>query len=308
MTRNKFSPIAVSVSLLVGLALTLGGWLPPIHSARADPGVLYAAPNGATSGTCNSWANACTLQYALSQAVSGEIWVKAGVHYPDTTGLSDPRTATFTLKNGVAIYGGFAGTETGRDQRDWQTNKTILSGDIDQNDTDHNGNGIIEPANGDAIVGNNAYHVVTGNGTDSTAVLDGFIITAGQANSGSFSNNCGGGMYNSSGSPTLRNIIFSGNSASYYGGGMYNVSSSPTLMNVTFSGNSVSSNGSGGGMYNYASSDPTLSNVTFSGNSAATGGGMYNESSNPILSMSLSAATPPATAAGCTTTPTAARR
>jgi hypothetical protein len=43
-------------------------------------------------------------------------------------------------------------------------------------------------------------------------VLDGFIITAGQAN-GSYPHNYGGGMYNNSGSPTLTNVTFSGNTA-----------------------------------------------------------------------------------------------
>ena len=32
----------------------------------------------------------------------------------------------------------------------------------------------------------------------------------------------GGGMYNSSSSPTLTNLVFSGNSAAISGGGMYN--------------------------------------------------------------------------------------
>ena len=187
MTRNKFSPIAVPVSLLVGLALTLGGWFPPIHSAHADPGVLYAAPSAVGNGDCSSWANACTLQTALANAISGdEIWVKRGVHYPDTTGLSDPRTATFTLKNGVALYGGFAGTETKRDQRNWQTNKTILSGDVDWNDTNTDSNHIAETWKD--IQGDNTYHVVTGGVTGNTAVLDGFVITAGQAN-GAFPDN-----------------------------------------------------------------------------------------------------------------------
>ena len=236
--------------------------------------VLYATPSAQGSGVCYAWAHACTLQTALSRAVTGqEIWVKAGVHYP---GIN--RTDTFTLKNGVAVYGGFAGSETSRDQRDWQTNQTILSGDIDANDTNTDGNFIAETTAD--IQGNNAYHVVTGSETDNTAVLNGFVITAGQAN-GSNPHQRGGGMYNDSGSPMLTDLIFSGNLAQD-GGGMHNRSSSPTLTDVTFSGNF--SNGNGGGMHNNDNSSPTLTHVTFSGNLAKYGGGMYNnDSSSPTL-------------------------
>jgi len=89
----------------------------------------YAKPGALTSGTCNSWATACELRYALSIAVSGqEIWVKAGTYKP-TSGID--RSATFTLKNGVAIYGGFAGTENMLSQRDpVDPDITTLSGDI----------------------------------------------------------------------------------------------------------------------------------------------------------------------------------
>jgi predicted outer membrane repeat protein len=210
-----------------------------------------------------------------------EIWVKAGVYYPDQGGsqADNDRSTTFTLKNGVALYGGFAGTETAREQRDWTANVTVLSGDIDQNDLT-NPNGVVtDTAN---ITGTNAYHVVTGNGaTDSTAVLDGFTITAGQANSDVGWSQWGGGMFiigNSS--PTLKNVTFSGNSA-LIGGGMFTHTSNPALTNVTFSDNAAAH--SGGGMYNWYS-NPTLTNVTFSGNVAMWyGGGMYNWDSSPTL-------------------------
>ena len=52
-----------------------------------------------------------------------ELWVKAGTYLPSTSGV---RTASFTMKTGVAIYGGFAGTESARDQRNWRSNVTVL--------------------------------------------------------------------------------------------------------------------------------------------------------------------------------------
>jgi predicted outer membrane repeat protein len=239
---------------------------------------LYAAPTVHGKDNCLSWENTCELQTALSIALNGqEIWVQAGAHYP---GAAGDRLATFTLKKGVALYGGFTGTETSRDQRDWQTNLTILSGDIDNNDTNADGNNIAEtPSN---IQGSNAYHVVTSISTFSNTVLDGFIITAGQAN-GADPENLGGGMFNKSSSPTLTNLIFSGNTATNRGGGMYNLeNSSPQVTNVTFSCNTSSN--AGGGMYNLEESNPTLTGVTFSRNSASAGGGLFNGgSSSPTL-------------------------
>ncbi|HHY55949.1 MAG TPA: hypothetical protein GYA08_10985, partial [Chloroflexi bacterium] len=258
--------------LLMGLSLILAVNLTAPRTARGA-GVRYAAPSAQGSGDCSSWANACTLQTALAQAVSGdEIWVKAGAHYPGA------RSATFTLKNGVSLYGGFAGTETARDQRDWQVNKTILSGDIDQNDINTDGNLIAETWND--IQGNNAYHIVTSSGTDATAVLDGFVITAGQANGANAPDNAGSGMVNVNANPTLVNVTFSGNAAAVEGGGIYDESGNPTLTNVTFSGNRATY---GGGIYTWQGT-PTLTDVTFSGNSAIWyGGGMQAYYSNPTL-------------------------
>jgi uncharacterized delta-60 repeat protein len=218
--------------------------------------------SGANNGA--SWADAyADLQSALAAASEGdEIWVAAGTYKP-TTGTD--RTISFTLKDGVAVYGGFAGTETSRTQRDLETNITVLSGDI----------GIADD-NSD-----NSYHVVVGSNAGGSAILDGFIITAGNA-SGESPRSHGGGMFNDSGNPTLANLTFSNNAAAGLGGGMYNNFSSPTLTNITFSGNTA---GLGGGMENETSSSPNLTNVTFSGNSAESGGGILNRAadSSPIL-------------------------
>ncbi|PWH20741.1 MAG: hypothetical protein DDG58_01295 [Ardenticatenia bacterium] len=133
MSHNLRFPIARIVLLLIGLSFLVT--VLPTVPAHADPGIIrYAAPTPQGMNNCSSWANVCSLQAALTIATSGdEIWVKKGVHKPTL----DPtkRTASFTLKDGVALYGGFAGTETSRDQRDWRANVTVLSGDIDNNDT-----------------------------------------------------------------------------------------------------------------------------------------------------------------------------
>ncbi|MBD2703933.1 hypothetical protein IC229_25030 [Spirosoma sp. BT702] len=77
------------------------------------------------------------------------------------------------MKNGAAIYGGFAGTETNLSQRSpinaTTPSSVTLSGDI-------------------GTVGNNtdnSYHVISNpTGLTTTAILDGFVITQGNANGG----------------------------------------------------------------------------------------------------------------------------
>ena len=79
--------------------------------------------------------------------------------------------------------------------------------------------------------------VLSNSSVDSTAILDGFTISGGNANTDPYLS--GGGMYNFSSSPTLTNVTFSANTTANSGGGMYNDNSSPSLTNVTFSGNSA---------------------------------------------------------------------
>lgn len=194
-----------------------------------------------------------------------EILVAGGTYKPDEDSSnpngSGDRTATFQLPNGVSIYGGYTGVSAPYpDARDIELYETILSGDLNGDDVGFTNNG------------ENSYHVVTGSGTGPNTILDGFTITAGNANGSPPAHN-GGGMYNDDGSPTVSNCIYSGNSAQSVGGGMYNNDSSPTLIKCVFSENSSDA---GGGMLNDFDCRPILINCAFIGNSAIDGGGMLN--------------------------------
>jgi len=257
------------------------------------PGVLYvdADAHGANNGS--SWADAFKrLQDALAAANGTEIRVAQGAYRPDRgTGITPgDRQATFHLKNGVAIKGGYAGFGTPHpDARDIEVYETILSGDIAGNDVDVNDPEELawEPTHSE-----NSYRVVTGSQTNETAIIDGFTITAGYANYYDFSQCNGAGMFNDHGSPTILNCTFIANFAGNddgggLGGGMYNYHGSPKLTNCRFIYNASialdGGEGAGGAMGNW-SSNPTLTNCIFTGNIAGRdGGAMWNYESNPVL-------------------------
>jgi hypothetical protein len=274
--KNRTLKILLLILIILGvsaIALILF-----THSVRAQATqVRFAKADGITSGDCASWGSACKLYYALSIAGSeDQIWVQAGIHKP--TGSTTDRNAALTLRYNIAVYGGFAGTETELDQRDWQANLTILSGDIDDNDLS-DPNGIVTDTN--KIQGYNSYHVVIGNSTGSAGVLDGFVITAGKADGIAAHQYDGGGMYTFYSYSTFSNMRFEGNAA-IRGGAIFNDESDTQFDDVTITFNKA---GYGGGMYNDESS-PVLHNTTFYSNTAeSSGGGIYNDYSAPILNL-----------------------
>jgi predicted outer membrane repeat protein len=211
---------------------------------------------------------------------SCEVWVAAGTYIPtaDASGDTEPvdqRTKTMILRQGVALYGGFAGTESALSQRDVEANPTVLSGDLTEP---------AEPSDGGASDGgpdddisDNAYHVVTG---ADGATIDGFTIAAGNASGGG--DDGGGGMINDAVSPAVANCIFSGNTAGDFGtgGGMFNgAGAAPSVVGCTFLHNTANA---GGGMGNLSSS-PEVTDCVFEENSAEDGGGMHNIASSPTL-------------------------
>jgi predicted outer membrane repeat protein len=210
--------------------------------------VYVASSNISGPWTGVSWSGAFTNVQDAITAASGPIWIAQGTYRP---AVSADRTASFCFKPGTSVYGGFAGTESTLEQRNWSAHPTVLSGDIGMA----------------GVVTDNCYHVVTGtNGM----LLDGFIISGGYANGRTY-NSFGGGMINYNGaSPTVRNCIFTGNYANE-GGGIY--SYNDCLLQISDSIFAANTAKRGGAMVNRDGSNCMVTNSVFNANSAVWRGG-----------------------------------
>jgi len=234
--------------------------------------IWYVDADANTGGDGKSWSTAFKyLQDALNNKAAGgdEVWAAAGVYYPDEDEggnvTADERQETFQLVTNAAVYGGFAGGETVRQDRNFRTNETILSGDIDNDDV-----GLPD--------GSNSYHVVTG---ADGATLDGFTIEAGYAN-GSGADDKGAGIYCDGTSPKITNCIITSNKSGEDGAGVYCDNSLAEIINCLFYGNWARVNG--GGAYCNGSDGLRIINSTITGNRASgDGGGLYCNTSRPVI-------------------------
>ena len=193
----------------------------------------YITTLGAGSKDGSSWDNAfpaTSLQTAINTiGTSGQIWLAKGTY---------TLTSSLTMKDNVAIYGGFAGTETSLTERNVAINTTTLLG--------------------------SSVKVVINNGTtlQATAVLDGFTINGSE-----------GGITSQGGS--FINCTVTG-ATSTWGGYEAIYSSTATFTNCTVSGNVVGI-GSAGTFVNclitgnstgvQTGSTATFINCTLAGNS-----------------------------------------
>ena len=253
-----------------------------VFSAGAEARTYYVTQNGGGDKGGGDWNNALDeggLRNKLKESENGDVfWVAKGIYRP--SGEKD-LNASFVLKEGVKLYGGFKGDEASLEARDPKSNVTVLTGDLDGDDK-RDGNGAT-PKAGD-IVGENSYTVVRSSKCTAAAVLDGFTVCGGIGEKGKVENHAGG-MHNIESSPTITRCVFSGNKAVRYmgsGAGMCNSNgSNPVISYCTFSGNMSEPVKCAGGMYN-GSSSPTVTHCAFSGN-IGYAGGMLNDGGNPVI-------------------------
>jgi parallel beta-helix repeat protein len=212
--------------------------------------VVRVSPAGNDANNGSTWALAKrTVQAGIDAAApsgGGEVWVAAGTY-----------VERITLRNCAHVFGGFAGTETQRDQRDWLVNVTALDG-------------------------NKGGSVVTANQPGfAPSTLDGFVVRNGNGTLVS-SRRYGGGIYCANASPVIRNSTITANSA-YDGGGIYCMSAGPVISDCTISGNAASHYGGGSHLDSSGSSAATIRDCTITGNSAPYGGGISCYRCSPTI-------------------------
>jgi predicted outer membrane repeat protein len=234
------------------------------QNASIPQKVIYVK-NNTTNGDGQSWDSAFNnLQYAIDKAQKeggAEIWLAAGTYKPTT---DNNRNASFVMHGNIAIYGGFAGNEVNKSDRNHQINKTILSGNIGNKKS----------------VSDNSFHVVTGS---VNSIIDGVTIADGFAN-GKVTNRYGGGLYcwGYESSSIIRNCIFTNNFAEDGGAVFCFADVLSYFENVTFENNTAFIGGAAS--FRFGSSCQ-LDNCTFVNNSASSRAGAVciNYGSNVII-------------------------
>ena len=227
----------------------------------------YVTPTGAGTKDGSSWANALDdLQTAFDRSAANEtVWIASGTYYPTTNPFAtgDPRDNALFVDVPLTIYGGFNGTETSLDQRDLQSNITVLSGDINGDDS---GSGFGESLQ---LSGNeeNTFHVLVLHNISGTTTIDGIHFRGGNANG--------------TGNPILNDLFYNRDNA---GGLLANNCQSLLLSNLVFESHF---GGSGGGAIGVESiTSLVMDHITVQRNIGTAGGGMFANSSSIELSHS----------------------
>lgn len=242
---------------------------------------IYIKPNGIGNGM--SWNKAAgDLAAVLQKAEAGtEIWVAAGTYKPTK---NKNRYHSFTIPDGVKLYGGFKGGEVLLTQRNLLNNLTVLSGEIGDNSNE-----------------DNSFNVIYTRNVSKATVVDGFHIISGCAKAWKASqghrSRSGAGWYNDGSfgmsNPTIMNCFFSNNHA-IDGGAIYNNGTggkcAVNIGNCSFINNIA--NADGGAIYNDCHEHGLvfshLNECIFEGNESNNGAGIFNYNVTGIDDVKLS--------------------
>lgn len=279
--------------------------------------IVYVTETGAGSMDGTSWNNAlASLTDALSIAYmnDADIWVAEGTYYGDSVSAT-----AFTMVEGVNVYGGFAGTESSLEEREYSAHPTILDGQHNQRllcqngdfgtytvwdgFTLQNGYAQYESNVGYGYNGGGAYlrHgsilrncLITQNNTSSFSGAGGGVYVAGDYYNydTTFIINCkfshntsyssgGGAFFNSR--TMVKNAVFEYNTSSYSSGGGVCVSGRYNLLSNCLIANNTS-NGNGAGVF-FNSLENIINNSTIVNNllnSSYLGAGIYSNYNNTI--------------------------
>ena len=248
-----------------------------LSSACFGQSVWYVDDDASIGGDGLAWNSAFdNLQSALGVSAAGdEIWVASGLYTPSDTDAD----ASFVMLDGVSVYGGFAGDETQRSQRDPDVNITRLSGDIGQDDT----------FNPYLINTPNSGHVIVASGVGASTVIDGLVIEFGAYGASDNTRLSGSGIYCVGGSPVINDCVIQWCYSSFsFGAGAYFRDSSPTITN-TIVQNNYGHLSNGAGMYLGGTSSAVIEDSQFLNNTMVfsspdgSGGGIAHQSTGSLI-------------------------
>lgn len=212
-------------------------------ASAAHAATFFASAAG--SGNCSSWTSTCTLTQAIEAADIGDVvLVHSGTYGP------------LTLKNGVKVIGGFAGSE----EKPWQS----------------------DPVANETIIDGGGERAVVSDDNASSTVLSGFTIRNGQTTS----TDGGGGLKLKDSSAVFIRCVFRTNSASQAGGAVaIRGSGSPQFINCKFydNGGGQGEATARGGAVLVDNGTPSFLGCLFHNNSATKGGGVFVNSGQPTF-------------------------
>jgi len=229
----------------------------------------------------SSWQNAFTnLQDALNAAAPGaQIWVAEGTYIPSGP---TPDSSHFITKKAVELYGGFSGTETVLDERNWTTHVTIISGDKNKDDIEGSFN---------SKRTDNAHHVLILDARASKSVIDGFLFKGGMTRTDALAADSrdtlynrwrGGALYVRRTGVDILNCTFRDNYG-YQGTGLFVGGDTSKLRKLTIQNikveNNVTINGGACWLAGYAEAIMMDSHFT-SDSSGSLGGGLVTGNMN----------------------------